>query len=317
MVQSDLNTLIEMGFDQERAALADRKTGSLQDAIDWLDKNSSVSLDELKGTGGGAAGEDKEDGDAEMPAVAAGEELAKSLVCDDCGKKFRSHAQAEWHAAKTEHTNFSESTEELKPLTEEEKKAKLEELRSRAAARRVAQVETDKAQAKKNEEIRRKATKESQDIKEELQKREKIKEAEKKRREKQDDIAARQRILDQIARDKEERRRKAEAEKAAREGRSLPQDDTPASAPAAAAPPKKTADYKEARLRLQTASGTITKSLPVDTTLFEVAEQVTNETGTEVTSFTQNFPKKVFGATEFGMTLKEAGMVPSAALIVK
>jgi hypothetical protein len=36
-----------------------------------------------------------------------------------------------------------------------------------------------------------------------------------------------------------------------------------------------------------------------------------------VESFEQHFPRKVFGATELGMTLKEAGMVPSAALIVK
>lgn len=313
MVQSDLNTLIEMGFDPERAKLAATKTGSLQDAIDWLDQNSSKSLDELKGDG---AGEEE----SEMPTVAAGEELAKSLVCDDCGKKFRSHAQAEWHASKTDHTNFSESTEEIAPLTEEEKKAKLEELRERAAAKRAAQSEEDKLQAKKNEEIRRKATKESHDIKEELQKKEKIKEAQKKKQEKADDIAARKRVLEQIARDKEDRRRKAEAEKAAREGRPIEQvaeESAPASAAQAPVQQKRAADYTEARLRLQTSGGTIQKSFPVGTTLFEVAQQVSEETGTEVTSFTQNFPRKVFGATEFGMTLKEAGMVPSAALIVK
>lgn len=311
MVQSDLNALIEMGFDPDRAKLAATKTGSLQDAIDWLDANSSKSLDELQGDGANE--------DSEMPSVTAGEELAKSLVCDDCGKKFRSHAQAEWHASKTDHTNFSESTEEIAPLTEEEKQAKLEELRERAAAKRAAQSEADKELVKKNEEIRRKATKESHDIKEELQRQEQIKEAQKKRAEKAEDVAARKRVLEQIERDREERRRKAEVEKAAREGRAIEQvigEAPPAPAASRAPVQKRAADYTEARLRLQTSGGTIQKSFPVEATLFEVAQQVAEEMGTEVTSFTQNFPRKVFGATEFGMTLKEAGMVPSAALIV-
>lgn len=49
------------------------------------------------------------------------------------------------------HTDFSQSTEEIKPLTEEEKKAKLEELRQKAAARKAAQEIKDKEAAKKNE----------------------------------------------------------------------------------------------------------------------------------------------------------------------
>lgn len=53
------------------------------------------------------------------------------------------------------------------------------------------------------------------------------------------------------------------------------------------------------------------------TTLFEVAAAVTHDTGTEVQSFTQNFPKKVFDAVDFGASLKELGLVPSASLIVK
>jgi hypothetical protein len=50
-----------------------------------------------------------------------------------------------------DHTDFSESTEEIAPLTEEEKKAKLEELRERLKAKRSVQSVQDKADAKKNE----------------------------------------------------------------------------------------------------------------------------------------------------------------------
>lgn len=59
------------------------------------------------------------------------------------------------------------------------------------------------------------------------------------------------------------------------------------------------------------------KTFPAETTLFEVAEALKAE-GNNVSSFTMNFPRKVFeGAVDFGKTLKEAGLVPSAALIVK
>jgi hypothetical protein len=61
----------------------------------------------------------------------------------------------------------------------------------------------------------------------------------------------------------------------------------------------------------------VVKSFPVGTTLFEVAHAITQENGTEVQSFTTTFPKKTFDSSDFGQTLKEAGMVPSAALIVK
>ena len=57
-------------------------------------------------------------------------------------------------------------------------------------------------------------------------------------------------------------------------------------------------------------------TMPAETTLFEVAHKVGSETGATVTKFTQNFPKKTWTTEDFGMTLKEAGLVPSAALIV-
>ena len=63
----------------------------------------------------------------EAAAAPSGGEVAMSLKCEDCGRLLRSTIEAEAHAAKTSHSNFSESTEEIKPLTEEEKKQKLKE----------------------------------------------------------------------------------------------------------------------------------------------------------------------------------------------
>lgn len=53
--------------------------------------------------------------------------------------------------AYSEHSDFSESTEEIKPLTEEEKKAALAELREKAAARKALQAAADREEQKKNE----------------------------------------------------------------------------------------------------------------------------------------------------------------------
>ena len=49
------------------------------------------------------------------------------LLCR-CGKLLRSDADIASHVARTGHTQFAESTQEIKPLTEEEKKEKLKQL---------------------------------------------------------------------------------------------------------------------------------------------------------------------------------------------
>jgi len=215
------------------------------------------------------------------------------------------------------HENFSESTEEIKPLTEEEKAAKLEDLRLKLQDKRAAQEAQDKIDRKKNEQIRLKATKESQDAKEELQKKERLKEAQAKKQEKQDEINARKKVLEKVEAQKAERKRKADAEKAVRAGQApaerVEEKHATSSGPTTSKP---ASAYTEARLALQTPSGRVTKTFPVETTLFEVAH-VLEQDGLEVNSFTTNFPKKVYEKTDFGMTLKEAGLIPSAALIVK
>jgi hypothetical protein len=163
-----------------------------------------------------------------------------------------------------------------------------------------------------------KSTRDVQDIKEDLAKKEQIKAAAAKREEKKRDMEAKKRIQDKIAADKEERRRKAEQQKAEREGRAPPPDPSlsaPAAVPVASVSrPAPT----EARLRLQTAGGTVTKTFPANTTLFEVGQAVHEENGGPVQSFTMTFPRKTFsGVEDMGKTLQEAGLMPSAVLIVK
>lgn len=312
--------------------------------------------------------EEDEETAANIAALQEGDN-AKSLICNECGKKFRNQGMATFHAEKrlvlrsfphaalleivsfshwmsvltlkhSGHTDFAESTEEIAPLTEEEKKAKLDELRKKLQEKRANQALQDKETAKQNEvcasylvrfsardvlmlvqKIRMKSTRETQDLKEEIARKEQIKEAAKKRQEKLDDIEAKRRIKAKIEADKEERRRKAELAKAAKEGRApeaaaaAAAAAAPAPAPAAARP---TVSHNDGRLRLQTSQGNIQKTYPADTTLFEVAQALESESGIKVTSFTLTFPRKVYeSGVDFGTTLREAGLVPSGVLIVK
>jgi hypothetical protein len=125
---------------------------TVQGALTWLEENQDKSLDELQAQASKpeAAAEDDEDDEGAPKIPAVDGENAKSLVCNECGKRFKNEALASYHASKTEHTDFSESTEEIAPLTEEQKAAKLEELRARLAAKRAAQAEKDKEEAKRN-----------------------------------------------------------------------------------------------------------------------------------------------------------------------
>jgi hypothetical protein len=202
-------------------------------------------------------------------------------------------------------------------LTEEEKKARLEELRQKLAEKRAGQANEDKLANKRNEEIRRKHTKEHDDAKEQLQRKEQIKEAAAKRQEKLDDIAAKKRIKDKIEADKAARKAKQEQDKAMRDNPDAYNPGAPqaAAGPAVTAAPK--ASHTEARLKLMTASGPVTKTFPADTTLFEIAEAVGNETGTKPNAFESTFPRKTYGYEDFNLTVKEAGLVPSAVLNCK
>ena len=57
-------------------------------------------MDEIKAASAPKKVDVNEDANEEPPALQEGE-VARSLVCNECGKRFRSTAQAEFHASKT------------------------------------------------------------------------------------------------------------------------------------------------------------------------------------------------------------------------
>jgi hypothetical protein len=170
------------------------------------------------------------------------------------------------------------------------------------------------ASTNSSQEIRKKSTRESHDVKEQLQRKEQIKEAAKKRQEKLEDLEVKKRIKARIEADRLERKRREEDAKAMREGKPLPAQ---AAAPVAPVVSASGSSAATARLRLQTKNGNLVKAYPSETTLFEVAQQIEEEVGAPITKFSMTFPRKVFEAgVDFGQTLAEAGLAPSAVLVV-
>ncbi|KAI0940721.1 hypothetical protein AcV7_003025 [Taiwanofungus camphoratus] len=339
----DRDVLLSMGFDPARVEWALKATGGrgLQPAMDHILANEGKQIPDLSSVSASAApaadasgGEPMDEDDEEMQALqavygktgAAGQAAAdadagaKSIKCSVCGKIFKNTALANYHAEKSGHDQFEESTEEVKPLTEEEKRQKLAELREKMAAKRAVKAKEDARENLANEAIRRKAGRDINELREEIKAKEMKKEAEAKRREKLEDAKARAAIKAQIEADKRDRAEKAAREKALREGKPVPGSSAPAaSTPAAALIASKTAgrDYPETRLQIRLASGgqPYTTTLSSDATLREVAEFLAGQTlsvDVETVAFAQHFPRKMFSPSDFSRTLRDLGLTPSA-----
>ena len=94
-----------------------------------------------------------------------------------------------WAAAKSGHTNFAESTEEIKPLTAEEKAAKIEALRERMREKRAAETQETRAEQIAKEKMRRMQGKDVQEARRQHEMEEMRKAAEQKKREKAEELA--------------------------------------------------------------------------------------------------------------------------------
>lgn len=324
-----------MGFSENRAkrALVATHYKGIQDAMEWLIAHSDdPSLDEpFQEPEGHKLGETSsaDAGDAtatpeEKTTQAEGDKpaVAKSLKCDDCGKLLKTPTDVEAHAARTSHQNFSESEEEIKPLTEEEKKAQLAKLQEKIKQRQAEKEEQEKQEALEKEKLRRKQGKEMTNIKQKMEMDEIKKLAEFKKREKMEDKLARQRVREQIARDK--------AERAAKFGKMSPSATTPTggtpSAPSAApqqepaTAPAAKKEYDEARIQIRLTDGsTLVQTFKADELLaaVRVYVEMNRKDGTGPFTFMTTFPRKVFSTEDMETPLKHLGLLPSAVLVTK
>jgi hypothetical protein len=196
----DKSQLLAMGFPEEQVLRALRKTrnSGLQPALDWIVEHGEDPPSET------------ETGDLEEE-VHPGE--AHSLKCDDCGKLFKNTSQAEYHSVKSQHQHFSESTQEIKPLTEEEKKQKVLELQERLARRREEKKRLEEEEEKQRHVVKKATAAEMAILREKLQEQEMKKEMEERRRKKEEDRIAREAVKRQLELDRLERKRQQEEKK--------------------------------------------------------------------------------------------------------
>ncbi|KAG0142545.1 hypothetical protein CROQUDRAFT_50180 [Cronartium quercuum f. sp. fusiforme G11] len=310
------------------------KNGGLQQALDWLEKNGDKEIE----------ASDKEDepiGDAELATTLDPNSTVqtKSLKCNDCNKIFANQALASYHADKSGHLNFEESTEEIKPLTEEEKKVRLAELRSKMDAKRVEKAKKEAEELKANEVIRRKGGKDLHLIKQELELKEAAKKIAQDKQDKLNEAKAKARVKAQIEEDKQRRLEKAAAEKALVffsftprfYSQPLPSPTSTVSASVPVSKPVTSSGsarvYTEARLQLRLpdqAQQPLVFTLKAEQTLTELVNMLFDHSdfansariSKSSVKFSTTFPRKMFSENEMTKPIKDLGLMPSAALIV-
>lgn len=255
------------------------------------------------------------------------------LMCNACKKKFSTLEQAEVHAARTFHDDFSESpyengealtAEETKTtaaepvvLTEEQKAARLAELRAKLA---IKKAEREK-EAKEAEVLRKASAKELEQVRREMQAKEMKKLAEERRLEKIADKKRREEIKKQIEEDRINKKNQIEAEKAKTAISVDNQMDEVVIAPVYQESTKINSNFARIQIKLPSPSAPLklTFDSPSTQTLKDLKDRIKAEysAARPQMELMQTFPTRVFGAAEDDCTLNELGLAPSASLILK
>uniref|UniRef100_A0AAG5CWA1 UBX domain-containing protein n=1 Tax=Anopheles atroparvus TaxID=41427 RepID=A0AAG5CWA1_ANOAO len=323
---SDIQTLMDMGFPKEKAERALEVTNhkGVEQAMEWLLAHADEPLPPT-----GAGGDNPSTGGDAAPessnsTTEAGEEdtpVAKSLKCDECGKLFKSQEEVEFHAAKTQHGSFSESTEEKKPLTEEEKKAQLALLEDKMKRKRQEREENEKKEAMERERLRIKSGKDMLEARRRMEEQEMKKLMDQRRREKLETQQARDRVRLQIESDRAARKAKDGGEPVAVSPTSTTATPPPA-APTSTTSPKPATEaksYTTAKIALRMMDGSqLVQTFQAGEQLAAVRLFVQLKMEAPDTGFglMTNFPKRVFSDEEYDMPLDKLGLVPNAVLIV-
>lgn len=293
--------LIDMGFPAERASAAAGDNRNLGQALDWIQGESEPVLDVVAPGAESSSGSSGEGSDeTDIPLVAA------SYKCDDCGKLLANDDAVWYHASKTKHGNFSQSTEKVKELTREEKEEQVRQVieKIKQAQEKKAQVET--VEAREKEQKRREDGKAMISHREAARDREIKEAAEMRRRQKIEDEEAKKKVLEQIRLDREERKAKASG---------VPIAPKPAAVVNVVAPPK---DYSTTTLQIRLLDGkTVRQQFKADEPLVMVRAWIeTNNPVGSVFSLMTPFPKKEFVEDDMGTKLKDLNLVPSANIVV-
>lgn len=321
MSSADIAMLVDMGFSMSKAEKALEITGNqgVVPAMEWLLAHSdeaepSSEPPVAESAPASVANTPAQDSVASTGGQVSTTEVAKSMKCDVCGKLFNSNFSMEFHATKSGHDKFSESTEEKKPLTEEEKKEQLKLLEEKLKQKRKEREEQSKKEAFEREKNRIKSGKKMAEARKKLEELEMKKILEQRKREKEEEKFARQKIRAQIEADKVARRAQL-VQNNSQTSNPLP---TMPTLPSTSSHHRK--DYSETKLQIRLTNGkTLTQSFGSKEQLSAVRlfVEMNRTDGEEPFILMTNFPKKVFTEEDYDVPLDVLGLVPSAVIIVQ
>lgn len=295
-----LESLLEMGFERNRAEKAVAKTGNqgIEQAMDWLmEHENDPDIDEpyvppVGNTLGGAADNQST---SEQPTLA---DTAEGIERDD--------------------SEIEES--QKKPMTEEEKREQVKRLEELMRVKQAERRERERADELEREKQRRKQGQELQQVRQKMQDDEMKKLADLRRREKMEDKMARQRVKEKIARDREERAQKFGGGGATSTAASSQPAEPSPSSPTGHGPPPTKKEYDESRIQVRLLDGsTITTVFKAQEPLAAVRVYIQMNGNTpEGQDFTllSPYPRHVYTEMDMEKPLKELGLVPSAVLVV-
>ncbi|XP_029035993.1 UBX domain-containing protein 1 [Osmia bicornis bicornis] len=317
MSSSDINMLVDMGFSMSKAEKALEITGNkgVVPAMEWLLAHSDDAepLSEPPIAESAPPSIDHtpvQDDTANSIGQVSTTEVAKSMKCDICGKLFKSNLEVEFHASKSGHDRFSESTEEKKPLSDEEKREQLRILTEKLKQKNKEREEQEKKDAQEREKNRIRSGKEMAEARRKLEELEMKKLLEERKREKEEEKLARQRVREQIEADKAARRAKANVEQVPKEPPSVPSSSTT----------HHRKEYNETKLQIRLTNGqTLTQSFGSKEQLSAVRLfiEINRTDAPGPFNLMTNFPKKIFTEDDYDTPLDVLGLVPSAVIIVQ
>ncbi|XP_020491478.1 UBX domain-containing protein 1 [Labrus bergylta] len=298
-----LESLLEMGFDKNRAEKAVAKTGNMgiEPAMDWLMEHEN-------------------DPDIDEPYVPPAANVLGGAADSQSTTDQLTLADTAEGTAGGDSTQREIEESLKKPMSEEERLEQVRRLEDLMRAKQAERRERERAEELEREKQRRRQGQELQQIRQKIQDDDMKKLADQRRREKMEDKLARQRVKDKIARDREERAQKFGGVGTTSTATSSQPAEPSPSSPTSHGPPPTKKEYDESKIQVRLVDGsTLTTVFKAQEPLAAVRVYIQmNSNILEGQDFTllSPYPRHVYTEMDMEKPLKELGLVPSAVLVV-
>ncbi|CAH8509139.1 unnamed protein product [Schistosoma intercalatum] len=301
-MSSVLEQLMEMGFTQARAEKALKFSGNkgLEEAMEWIVENDSGD-EEKEGING-----TRENETTDLPL---------SYKCDDCDKCLRNEDEVQVHSARTGHVNYSQCSDAVSSLTEDERREQMKKLQELLRAKKTQREEQERHEEIECEKKRRQQHKTLSSAKAKFEEDEVRRFVEQKKREKEEDRAYLEKLKAEIARDQEEKRARTASE--------LPLIAPSNSTSLPTAVPKTNPTICRLHIRLpsgQSIKGEFGVNEPLSAVMLYVSQNWPNSStfiDPQSIQLMTSFPKQEFTSEDRNRSLLDLGLCPSAVLMVR